>query len=170
MKHSAIDASISQARHSSMEAADRIRNTPRQCEQANIVSVVQQNCLPEQEMTSESESVRNIQTGSANSNIKLPGTSVRHMQQRSKSMTSDSKKEADVKKEPVSNNAQSRVSDMNENGEPEVKYPALRRSYSTTAISSNKENTSIPLERARYLSLQVPKMQMTNPFRYQKCR
>ena len=140
MKHTPTDANVSQARRTSMETADRIRNTTRQCEQSNIVSVVQQNGLPGQEMTSDSDSAKIIQTGSAGTcNMKLPGTSVRQMQQRSRSMTSENR-------EPVSNTAQNRVPDVSRNGEPEIKNPGLRRSHSVAALSSNKENT-------RYISI-----------------
>ena len=127
MKHSAMDAKISHARRASMETADRLRNTEKQVEHSNIV--LQQNCL----VTSESDSAKSVQTGSTNSNVRLPGTSVRHMQKRSKSMTSNNNTE--------SSNVQNQVPEIIRNGEPEIKTPALRRSYSTMAVSNNKDNT-----------------------------
>ena len=140
MKHSPIDANISQARRASMEAADRLRSSERRTDQSNIV--IQQNCLTAQEVTSDSDSVKTIQTGSANSKIKLPATSVRHMQQRSKSMTFDNT-------ETKSHSPQNRVPETIRNGEPEIKNPALRRSHSTTAVSCNKENANLPVDRSR---------------------
>ena len=137
MKHSPIDATINQARRNSMETADRVRNTPRPCEQSHTPnSVVQQNSvgIHGQEVTPDSDSAKNIQTGSAGtSNMKLPGTSVRQMQQRSRSMTSESR-------EPISTAVSNRVPDINSNEEPDIKNQALKRSHSVTGLSSNKEN------------------------------
>ena len=134
MKHSAIDSTINQARRTSMEAADRLRNTPKQCEQPNThFNLVQQNGvgIHGQEVTSDCDSAKIVQTGSAGSNsITLPGTSVRQMQQRSRSMTSESREPA----------VQNRVPDISSNGEPEGKKQPMRRSHSVTGLSSNKEN------------------------------
>lgn len=140
MKHSAMDMNISQARQSSMAAQDRVRNTTRQCEQTNVVSIVQQNCLTEQEVTSECDSGKFIPTGSANTNIKWPGTSVRQMQQRSKSMTSDNK-------EPVSNSGQNRISEDSQLVEPDRRNPALRRSQSMSGLAANRENSNFTSEK-----------------------
>ena len=143
MKHSPIDATINQARRTSMETADRVRNTTRQFEKSNTPnSVVQQNGvgIHGQEMTLDSDSAKNIQTGSAGtSNMKLPGTSVRQMQQRSRSMTSESR-------EPMATAVSNRVPDISDNGEPEIKNQAMKRSHSVTGLSSNKENTRLVLK------------------------
>ncbi|XP_052807922.1 DNA repair protein RAD52 homolog isoform X2 [Mya arenaria] len=113
MKHSPMDPNIEQARKTGLQAADGRRNSVNQSDiVANIVNVLQQNnCV----MKRESENISSNQNGpdmrnnpqQSNNNpsaaqgfsvrqsamsknsLKLPGTSVRHMQRRSRSMTTE---------------------------------------------------------------------------------
>lgn len=91
MKHSALDPRIENARRSGLESADKIRNSVRGSDSpSNVVNVLQQNCVNTQEMGMHSDSAKTAARNSGN--LKLPGTSVRHMQQKSRSMSCDNDK------------------------------------------------------------------------------
>lgn len=85
MKHTVTDEKILKARKTSLEAADTRRNRIGNPEilTSNIINVQQQACVNGQEVNNDpaKNSARN------SGNLKLPGTSVRHMQQKSRSMT-----------------------------------------------------------------------------------
>lgn len=96
MKHSMLDKDVLKARRSGLESADKLRNNagPRDSS-TKAVNVLQQNCKTAQEMKSYNDSANNAAMSCGKSsarncgNSKLPGTSVKHMQQKSKSMSCD---------------------------------------------------------------------------------
>ena len=86
MKHSMLNPEIDKARVSSLEKADKLRNTPHTGNTTRVPQTDTQGGQKLQEMQSENQptadQLRNLRT-------KLPGTSVRLMQQKSKSMSCD---------------------------------------------------------------------------------
>jgi len=108
MKHSSRDKDIEQARRLSLETADSRKNSHSEIV-SNFVNVLQQNnCVMKQESSSENKPARsscdshNVNTNNAQQSaftdrqnqkprdsLKLPGTSVRHMQRKSQSMSPD---------------------------------------------------------------------------------
>lgn len=100
MKHSVLDTNIMKARKDGLESADKNRNGIANPEFiANVVSVLTQNHQGTHcKAVDEDNDAANIEEGSICNtkvlgrncgNLKLPGTSVRHMQKKSKSMSCD---------------------------------------------------------------------------------
>ncbi|XP_045165520.1 uncharacterized protein LOC123529306 isoform X3 [Mercenaria mercenaria] len=87
MKHSVLDPAIEKARRAGLESADKVRNIVKVCDSnSKLEDVSKQQCAHVQVETYNDTA----ETASGNcGNIKFSGTSVRHLQQNSKSMTYD---------------------------------------------------------------------------------
>lgn len=130
MKHSTVDENIQTARRLGLEAADKVRNNVVSCDQTNVVNVVQQNSVrtPKVEPSCDSPEVQTKDPGP----LKLPGTSVRLMQKKSKSMSCDSDQSEGVKQQ----NKENVQSHPNEGSHQ------LKRSFSAVGpISTDSSNT-----------------------------
>lgn len=87
MKHSTVDDKIEASRKASLKDTDRCRNnlaTNMEFIASNIINVQQQMCVNGQ--SNEGDNVKYLHKGGP---WKLPGTLVRHMQRRAKSMSEE---------------------------------------------------------------------------------